>query len=57
MTANINLSIIASKAVLCAHIKTEQKIKQTCRGAAVSRGLAIQGSSVDNAKTTIENWV
>lgn len=36
---------------------TEQKIKQTCRGAAVTRGLAIHGSSVDNAKTTIENWV
>lgn len=36
---------------------TEQKIKQTCRGAAVTRRLAIHGSSVDNAKTTIENWV
>ena len=36
---------------------TERKIQQTCKGANVTRGLAIQGSSVDGAKAMIESWV
>lgn len=36
---------------------TERKIQQTCKGAAVKKGLAIQGSSVDNAKSAIEGWL
>lgn len=36
---------------------TERKIQQTCKGANVMRGFAIQGSSVDGAKAMIESWV
>ena len=36
---------------------TERKIQQTCKGAVVSKGLAIHGSSVDSAKTTVEKWL
>lgn len=36
---------------------TERKIQNTCKGAAVTNGLAIHGSSVDHAKETIEKWV
>lgn len=36
---------------------TERKLGQVCKGAKVTKGLAIQGSSVDNAQKTIENWV
>lgn len=36
---------------------TERKIQQTCKGANVTRGLAIQGSSVDSAKEMIESWM
>lgn len=36
---------------------TERRIQQTCKGANVTRGLAIHGSSVDGAKTMIEGWV
>lgn len=36
---------------------TEGKIKSVCKGAAVTKGLAIQGSSVGNARAVIEKWV
>ncbi len=36
---------------------TERKISQTCKGATVTKGLAIHGSSVDGAKSTVERWV
>lgn len=36
---------------------TESKIQKTCRGATVTKGLAIQGSSVDHAKCNVERWV
>ncbi len=36
---------------------TERKIQQSCKGANVTRGLAIQGSSVDGAKAVIEKWL
>lgn len=36
---------------------TERKIQQTCKGANVTYGLAIHGSSVDSAKTMIESWM
>lgn len=36
---------------------TEQKIAQICKGATVTKGLAIQGSAVDYAKATVEDWV
>lgn len=36
---------------------TEGKIKNVCKGAAVTKGLAVQGGSVDRAKATIDKWV
>lgn len=36
---------------------TERNIQNVCKGAAVTKGLAIQGSSVDRAGETIEKWV
>lgn len=36
---------------------TERKIQAACKGATVTSGLAIQGSSVDRAKATVEKWV
>ncbi|MDE6590395.1 MAG: flavodoxin [Oscillospiraceae bacterium] len=36
---------------------TERKIQQTCKGATVTKGLAIHGSSADSAKAAVENWV
>lgn len=36
---------------------TERKIQTACKGATVTSGLAIYGSSVDNAKAAIEKWV
>ena len=36
---------------------TERKIQQTCKGATVSKGLAVQGSQADGAKAQIEQWV
>lgn len=36
---------------------TVDKIAGTCKGAKVTKGLALQGSSVDSAKTMIENWI
>lgn len=36
---------------------TERKIQQTCKGASVSKGLAIQGSKVDSAASLVESWV
>ncbi len=36
---------------------TERKIEKTCKGAKVTKGLAIHGSSVDGAKAAVENWV
>lgn len=36
---------------------TEEKIQSTCKGAVVTKGLAIRGSSVDHAKAAIEEWV
>ena len=37
--------------------QTERKIQNTCKGAAVTRGLAIHGGSVDQAKASVEKWV
>ena len=36
---------------------TERNIQNVCKGAAVTKGLAIQGSSVDRAGETIRKWV
>lgn len=36
---------------------TEGRIKNTCKGAAVTKGLAIQGGSVDHTKAAVEKWV
>ena len=36
---------------------TEKKIEKTCRGAKITKGLAIHGSSVDGAKAAVEGWV
>ncbi len=36
---------------------TEGKIQSVCKGVVVTKGLAIQGSSVDRAGEAIEKWV
>ena len=36
---------------------TEQDIQKTAKGAVVSKGLAIHGSSVDSSKAAIEKWI
>ena len=36
---------------------TEDDIRKTAKGAIVEKGLAIHGSSVDNAKSLIEDWL
>lgn len=36
---------------------TENDIKKTAKGAEVKKGLAIHGSSVDQAETLIEKWL
>lgn len=36
---------------------TEGRIKNTCKGAAVTKGLAIQGGSVSYAGAVIEEWI
>lgn len=36
---------------------TERKIEKTCKGAKITKGLAIHGSGVDGAKAAVENWV
>lgn len=36
---------------------TERKIENACKGATVTNGLAVLGSSVDRAKAAIEKWV
>lgn len=36
---------------------TEKKIERTCRGAKVTKGLAIHGSGADGAKAAVESWV
>ena len=36
---------------------TERDVQKAASGAAVSKGLAIRGSSVDGAKAALENWV
>lgn len=37
--------------------QTERKIRNTCKGAAVTHGLAIHGDSVDRARETVKKWV
>ena len=36
---------------------TEGRIRNVCKGATVISGLAIQGGSVDNARSNVERWV
>ncbi len=36
---------------------TVKDIEKVCSGAAVSKGLSIQGSSVDGAKATVKSWI
>lgn len=36
---------------------TEKDIQKAAKGAKVEKGLAIHGSSVDNAKHAVEKWV
>lgn len=36
---------------------TEQDIRKNAKGAVVEKGLAIRGSSVDNAKAVLEKWI
>lgn len=38
-------------------MKTESDIKKTTKGATVTNGLAINGSSVDGAKAKVQAWV
>lgn len=37
--------------------RTEKDIQKAAKGAKVEKGLAIHGSSVDNAKNAVEKWV
>lgn len=37
--------------------RTERKIQDACKGATVTSGLAILGSSVEHSKATVEKWV
>lgn len=36
---------------------TVGKIEKTCKGATVTKGLAIQGGLVDASRSVIENWI
>ena len=36
---------------------TERKLEAVCKGAKITKGLAIQGSGVDGAQKAIEAWV
>lgn len=36
---------------------TESKFKNACKGASITKGLAVQGGSVSQAKATVEKWV
>ena len=36
---------------------TESRIRNACKGATVTNGLAIQGGSVDYARSNVERWV
>lgn len=36
---------------------TEGRIRNACKGATVTMGLAIQGGFVDSARSTVEKWV
>ena len=36
---------------------TEGRIRNVCKGATVTSGLAIQGGSVDHARSNVEKWV
>ena len=36
---------------------TEKDIEKAAKGAKVEKGLAIHGSSVDNAKNAVEKWL
>ena len=36
---------------------TESRIKNVCKGATVTGGLAIQGGMVDHARSNVERWV
>lgn len=36
---------------------TESNIQSVCKGAIITKGLAIQGSSVDQAKAVVEKWI
>lgn len=36
---------------------TERDIKSAAKGATVKKGLALNGSKIDSAKPTIENWI
>ena len=36
---------------------TEQDIRKSAKGAAVGKGLAMLGSSVDSAKQTLQKWI
>ncbi|MDE6435032.1 MAG: flavodoxin [Lachnospiraceae bacterium] len=36
---------------------TESRIRNACKGATVTNGLAIQGGSVDHARSNVERWV
>ena len=36
---------------------SEKDIERICKGATVTKGLAIQGSFVQNAQKDVENWI
>ncbi len=36
---------------------TERKIQSVCKGAVVTKGLAVQGGSASHAESTVEKWV
>lgn len=36
---------------------TESKVKKACKGANVTKGLAVEGGSADYAKSEVEKWV
>lgn len=36
---------------------TDRNVANTCKGATVTRGLAVQGSAVDRAQSSVKDWV
>ena len=37
--------------------RTESHVRSACRGADVTKGLAVHGDTVDSAESTVRSWV